>query len=523
MSDFASIYSMANKPTTAAPDLMEGMGKVASIQHMAQQNQQGAMQNQQMAQQLQDAQELRTTLQQAQSKGLDPIKAVSQLGSPAAQAWRTQYTDLASKQTKLSADQFKLATDHMAKVGGDVMAASQAEGATPQQVAQVIASHVQQGNIPPEKAQGLLQGLPRNPADLATWGKIQGATLGASKDLLGLFTDEHHMVDTGTGTQPVSVNKLTGKATPNGDPIEKDIAPGDLKRFASDIGALKPDGSIDMSNPQVAAHLKKMNYIAPNALTLLGGSGGAAFDPSQPLSPAEESQARYAAQTGARETPSIRNPGALTRNARAEYLAQQGGGDIAGNKVQFKNQQEATKYFTTGKGADAFRQQETIIHHADAYLQMATALDNGNMQLANKAANTLGVQLGNDKAKNLELAGHVLSEEVGKYLSGGAGSAEERATMGKLLPSFASPQQSRGAVTTLQTMVQGQRASWTQQRDAALKGNVPWQQQPANPQAGSGSTPTAAPALQKMSPQDAAKLPAGTHFLGLDGVERVKH
>lgn len=476
MTDFGSIYQMANHPTVALENPMDAMGKMMSLKNLATQNQMGDMQVQQQQQALQDAQELRSTIQKSVQSGQSPVQAVSQLASPAAQGWAKQYTEMASAQTKLSKEQFDLSEAHLKKVGGDVVGATQAPGVTRDQVAAVIARHAQDRNIPPDKAQALIQSIPTDPAAIPTWGLTQGITLGASKDLLGLFVGDTHMVDTGTGTQPVVVNKVTKTVQNVGPEIEKNIGPGDLKKFASDIGALKDDGSIDMTNPQVKAKIHAMTTNMATVIQGAGGSGGASFDPSIPLGPADESQARYAAQTGARETPSMRNPGALQRNARAEFLAQQGGGDIAGNKIQFKNQQDANKFFTTGKGADAMRQQETIIHHADAFLQMATALDNGDVQLANKFANQLGVQLGNDKAKNVELAGHILSEEVGKYLSGSSGSAEEREKMGQLLPAFSSPQQFRGAVTTLQTMVQGQRQSWQQQRAAALAGQVPFQQ-----------------------------------------------
>ena len=499
MADFGSIYSMANRPTSPAPDLAQSMGTVASIQHLGQQNQlgqqqiaQGQMQNQQMQQQLQDATELRQTLKEAISSGQNPVQAVQKLASPAAQGWVKQYTEMAMNQTKLSKEQFDLASNHLAKVGGDVIAASQAPGATPQQVAQIIQGHVQQGNIPPDKAQALIQTIPQDPAALPTWGMTQGATLGASKELLGLFTPQVHMVDQGTSTQPVAINPTQATIKNIGAPIEKDIGPGDLKKFASDIGALKDDGSVDMSNPKVKAKIHAMTTNMATVIQGGAGGGGASFDPSQPLSPADESQARYAAQTGARETPSMRNPGALQRNARAEYLAQQGGGDIAQNKIQFKTQQDAQNYFTTGAGADAFRQQETILHHAQVFGQIYDALNNGNTQLANKLGNEFNVQFGADQATNAKIVGQVMSAEVGKYLAGNQGSKDERAELAALIPTFSSPQQAKGGLQTLATLVQGQRASWTAQRDAALKGQVPWQQQPANPQAPAGAAPAAA-------------------------------
>jgi hypothetical protein len=177
-------------------------------------------------------------------------------------------------------------------------------------------------------------------------------------------------------------------------------------------------------------------------------------------------------QTGVLDADVGRNPALRTKIINA--AASKGEVDLAGAKTTFKNKQEATKYFTTGKGADAGRQQETILHHAEAFQQMASALDNGNVQAANKFANQLGIQLGKDKARNIELAGQILSAEVGKYLSGGTGTEAERAEMSKMLPMFSSPQQFRGALNTLSTMVQGQRQSWVKQRNDALSGRVPF-------------------------------------------------
>ena len=287
MTDFGSIYSLANHPTSPAPDLMQAQHNMLSLQALGQQVQQGQMQNQQMQQQLQDAQELRDTIKQASSAGQNPVQAVSKLGSPTAQKWLQTYTEMAQSQTKLSKEQFDLAQAHLSKVGGDVIAASQAQGATPQQVAQVITNHVQQGNIPPSQAQQLIQSLPADASQLPNWGMAQVATLGASKDLLGLFTPSVHMVDTGNATQPVAINATQGTVKNLGAPIDKDIPPGDLKKFASDIGAIKDDGSVDMDNAQVKAHLRKMNYIAPNVLTMVqpyvnpGSAGGSGPDLSK--------------------------------------------------------------------------------------------------------------------------------------------------------------------------------------------------------------------------------------------------
>lgn len=205
--------------------------------------------------------------------------------------------------------------------------------------------------------------------------------------------------------------------------------------------------------------------------------------------------------------------GDLGRNPalRAEIVnaaAARGGTDLAGAKQQYRTIDEARKYWTTGRGADAFRQQETIIHHADQFIKVAEALQGGNVQLANKLGAQFGAQFGSDQATNFKIVSQIMSAEVGKYLAGGQSTEGERSELSNLIPVFASPQQARSGLQTLKNLVEGQRKSWTAQRDAALSGRIPGVEAPTS--------------QKRLSPEEARSLPAGTKFIGLDGVERTK-
>jgi len=274
MTDFGSIYSMANRPTVAPENPMDAYGKALSIQNMGQQVQQGQMQTQQMQQQLQDAQELRDTIKQASAAGQNPIQAVAKLGSPSAQNWMKQYTEMSMNQTKLSKEQFDLANAHLSKVGGDIITASQQPGATPQAVGQLIASHMHQGNIPPEQAQQLISSLPQDPTQLPTWGMAQGAQLGASKDLLSMFTPAVHMVDTGTATQPVGITAATGKVQNIGAPIDKSPGASEITKELQDYNnSLPGDQEVGVNDP---GFIKWHNQMHPKAFMqpAPGGFGG---------------------------------------------------------------------------------------------------------------------------------------------------------------------------------------------------------------------------------------------------------
>ena len=59
MPDFGSIYALANHPTVAPENPRDAMGKMMSMQNMAQQNQMGGLQLQQAKQDQQDQQTIR--------------------------------------------------------------------------------------------------------------------------------------------------------------------------------------------------------------------------------------------------------------------------------------------------------------------------------------------------------------------------------------------------------------------------------------------------------------------------------
>lgn len=470
---------LANADPSRQFDPMKAMGNALQMKAMQQNVQMQGMQNQQLQQQIQDTQDFRNTFKTAVANGQDPVEALSKSPSPIAQKYLNTILDMRQKGVKLESDQYDLGIKKMQGMGNDILAATSAPGATPQGVAAVVQRHAANGDLPPAQAQEMMQELQtlQGPDALKNWGILQGVKTHVAKDVLGLFTPQTKVSGNVAVTQDALTGKVTGAAPVPG------MAASEIGKFAVDLTG-KPE-----ITPEVVAKWKELH---PNMATVMmgsGGSGGSNFDASQPLKPADESQARWAAKTGQRETPSMRNPGALQRNARAEWLAQNdpnigGSGDITQNKLQFATAQQAQKYFTTGKGADAFRQQETILHHAQVFSQIADALNNGNVQLANKLGNQFGAQFGSDQATNYKIAGQIFSAEVGKYLAGGQSTAEERKELSELIPSFSSPSQIKGGLATLSALVQGQRQSWLAQRDAALKGNVAFgasQQGPSAP------------------------------------------
>ena len=265
-----------------------------------------------------------------------------------------------------------------------------------------------------------------------------------------------------------------------------------------------------MTPEQRAAYVRKETYIAPSSTGMVGGGM---------TSDAVDMMADQFRKTGVLPSAGMGAAGTALRikiaNRAAEMDKEEGTTtDLAEAKQTFKTAQQARAYFTSGKGADAFRQQETILHHADAFTKIADALNNGDIQVANRIGNTLGVQFGSDKATNYKIVGQVLSAEVGKYLAGSQSTEVERRELSELIPVFSSPEQIKGGLATLKTLVEGQRQSWTAQRDAALKGQVPTY-------AGERQAPTIGPApasvLSGAPPAIVNAYYAGKTIKGPDG------
>ena len=165
----------------------------------------------------------------------------------------------------------------------------------------------------------------------------------------------------------------------------------------------------------------------------------------------------------------------LVLNRVAEKKASGQDFDLVGNQQKFKTVTDARKFYSTGKGADAFRQQDVIGEHIKTVKSLVDALDNGDLPTANRIAQSYGQSIGKDPVTNYKIGADILSKEVGKYMAGsGPGSAAERKEISDILPAINSPQQFRGGLDTLDKMVKGQRQSWQRQRDSSLQGNVPF-------------------------------------------------
>jgi hypothetical protein len=117
----------------------------------------------------------------------------------------------------------------------------------------------------------------------------------------------------------------------------------------------------------------------------------------------------------------------------------------------------ALKGFSTGKEGTALRSFNVATDHLETLGTMADALNNGNIQLLNKAGNMWNQQTGVAAPTNFNAVKEIVGKEVVKAIVAGGGGVEERKEMSQLLDAANSPAQLKGVITHFKELMGAQR------------------------------------------------------------------
>lgn len=293
MPDFASIYQMANKPTVALQSPMEAQARALQLQGMAGQQelqqgqiQQQGIQNQMLQQQFADTQRVRQSISTAASQPGDTLANISQAlqkdGSPTALKYLENITTMGKNIADLDSTKLGLIQKHLTLLGNSLGATTNA-----QEAANKIIYHAQQGDIQPQQAQdllGSLQAIGNDPKMFQTWKQIHTAELGASQELLGAITPK----TTVQGINAVTINPATNEATAQPIPGMRPEITGvhadpnnnafGVDKFGNAVPILGPNGQPQKMRPPAAVIMNaQMNGPAVPAQP-----GQFAPDPTRP-------------------------------------------------------------------------------------------------------------------------------------------------------------------------------------------------------------------------------------------------
>lgn len=223
------------------------------------------------------------------------------------------------------------------------------------------------------------------------------------------------------------------------------------------------------------------------------------------------------------------------------------------NTQAAKVQQQTENKFATGTQGNAVRSFNTAVAHLDSLSSLADAMNNGDVQLINKAKNAVAAAFGNPAATNFDAAKKIVTDEVVKAIVGAGGGVQDRDEAANIMSNAKSPAQLKGAIAQIHDLMGGQLRGLAQQyyagggskdfgqtfltpRALQLAGALPSPPRRglAGPGAGAASAPAPAaapapapgPTQLPSDPQAAtqafANMPSGTIFIDPNGVRRRK-
>jgi len=149
---------------------------------------------------------------------------------------------------------------------------------------------------------------------------------------------------------------------------------------------------------------------------------------------------------------------AATRQAARKYL--QGGGGDADTAITDRQDNaaaaKAIKDFSTGKQGNSVRSFNTALEHINSLESLIPALDNGDVQIINKAKNAYAAATGKTAPTNFDATKKIVADEIVKAIIGGATALGDRDEAAKVINSQNSPAQLQGVIDHYKELMGGQ-------------------------------------------------------------------
>lgn len=428
----ASIYNLANKQNVQPESFGDLMSRQLSMKNAMLQNRMLENQFDQIQSQTKEQKDLQNTIRSSGSLD-EALVSAQKLGTKSANEFIKNAYELQQKGVQLDLEKNKLANEHLARVGGGMLALANDPRATPDMVRQYVVDQVNMKNIDPNNARDIVGSLPTDPKYLPEWSKLQAVKLGTAKDVLAFFTPELKQVDLGGKVQFYKHNKLTGQVLPT-QSFEKTLSPSEA-----------------LTIPETQRHNRAMES-KPNAAMILNAPGS--FDPSQPL--ADVGMEAIAQAIARKEQPpqeySVRNPAGKVINARAAVI---GGGEILGKSAQATRQAALKDFEPSGTSGKTLSAINTMTEHLATARKAVQALELGDIPLANRIGQQIGLNLGDDRASNAQVIKIFLAGEVAKVASGGHLTDSEIKKAEDNIRTAGSPSQALGALDMMREIAAG--------------------------------------------------------------------
>lgn len=286
--------------------------------------------------------------------------------------------------------------------------------ATPQDALASLQSHVDAGDIDPDKAQMVRSTMPQDPAKFSDWKIGMIRNIMSAKDQMQYST---------------------------------------------------PDANTAATNARVAAEGAANRANQVKVTQMVSDRQDASDAPNASFTPdAIDNAARRYNFDGTLPPMGMGKAGSAGRTAilnRAAELASgvdgtQQRSDQLGNKADAAARASSLRaYSAAGKEGQALQATNTGLNHLELVEQLAQAQKNGNNQLFNSIANKLAAATGQPAPTNMAAAITMVSPEVSKAVIGAAGGQQEREEFAKNFNPNGSPDQTLQGIGVIKNLMGG--------------------------------------------------------------------
>jgi len=125
------------------------------------------------------------------------------------------------------------------------------------------------------------------------------------------------------------------------------------------------------------------------------------------------------------------------------------------NSGDFAVEQGVKKAFTSGQYSQQLNSIQPCSEHMGTFLQMADAMNNGDVKAINRVKNVFKTQFGSDAPGNLNIAKQAFASEVGKAFAGSSVALADRQELAHSIDSASSWDQLSGAAKTADALLEG--------------------------------------------------------------------
>lgn len=330
---------------------------------------------------------------------------------------------------------------------------------TPEQAAQWLAGQYKDpvlskvvGGMPYEQA---VSAIPADPQAFQQW-KQQNA-LGMAK-FIELNKPQTHIVNTGGAQQVIQVPGLGGAPQMVGS-MQNTVSPDAQLSSQTQITTTGMNNATSRANTAATNATSRANNAdtIKKDLTVAGLSG----DGTVNANVEQMAQAIAAGKAAPITGFALAKPQGQTVMRRVFEI------NPNYDETTYAAKVKAARDFTSGQQGNALRSVATANQHLDQLGELVDALNNGNMQVANKVGNFFATQTGNPNATNFEAIKNIVGQEVVKAIVAGGGSAGERDEAAKAFSTASSPAQLKGAIQHYRMVMGAQAQNLLAQRRAA--------------------------------------------------------